>query len=63
MMIEPTETESKDTLDIFITVMKKIADEAKTEPDLLKNAPTRTPVRRLDEVLAAKNLDVRYEKK
>ncbi|MBN2857607.1 MAG: aminomethyl-transferring glycine dehydrogenase subunit GcvPB [Candidatus Delongbacteria bacterium] len=63
MMIEPTETESKETLDIFISVMKKIADEAKTNPELLKNAPTKTPVRRLDEVLAAKNLDVRYEPK
>jgi glycine dehydrogenase subunit 2 len=63
MMIEPTETESKDTLDIFIGVMKKIAEEARTNPELLHNAPTTTPVRRLDEVLAAKNLDVRYEKK
>ncbi len=63
MMIEPTETESKDTLDVFISVMKKIAEEARTNPDLLKNAPTSTPVRRLDEVLAVKNLDVRYEKK
>ena len=63
MMIEPTETESKDTLDNFINVMKKIAEEARTNPELLKNAPTSTPVRRLDEVLAAKNLDVRYEKK
>ncbi|MBU4486166.1 MAG: aminomethyl-transferring glycine dehydrogenase subunit GcvPB [Candidatus Delongbacteria bacterium] len=63
MMIEPTETESKDTLDDFIIVMKKIAEEAKTNPELLKNAPTTTPVRRLDEVMAAKNLNVRYEKK
>jgi len=63
MMIEPTETESKDTLDKFICVMKKIAEEARTNPELLKNAPTATPVRRLDEVLAAKNLDVRYEMK
>jgi len=63
MMIEPTETESKDTLDNFINVMKKIAEEARTNPELLQNAPTSTPVRRLDEVLAAKNLDVRYERK
>jgi glycine dehydrogenase subunit 2 len=62
MMIEPTETESKDTLDHFIKVMKQIAEEARTNPDLLHNAPTTTPVRRLDEVLAAKNLDVRYIK-
>ncbi len=63
MMIEPTETESKDTLDRFISVMKQIAEEAKNDPDILKNAPTTTPVRRLDEVLAVKNLNVRYLQK
>lgn len=54
MMIEPTETESKDTLDEFISVMKKIAEEARDDRQLLKSAPHITPVRRLDEVKAVK---------
>lgn len=54
MMIEPTETESKDTLDEFIAVMKKIAEEAKAEAQLLKTAPHTTPIRRLDDVKAVK---------
>ena len=59
-MIEPTETESKETLDAFIYAMKRIADEAVNEPETLKNAPVTTPVRRLDEVKAARELKVRY---
>ena len=55
MMIEPTETESKDTLDQFIDVMHKIAKEAKETPELVKNAPNNTIVRKLDETTAAKN--------
>ena len=53
IMIEPTETESKETLDAFIEAMRKIADEAVTEPELLKTAPHNTPVGRPDETLAA----------
>lgn len=56
LMIEPTETESKQTLDRFADVMLKIADEAHTTPELLKTAPHNTPVSRLDEVKAAKDL-------
>src|SRR5687768_3545177 len=56
LLIEPTETESKETLDGFIEVMLKIAEEAKTQPDLLKEAPHNAPVRRVDEVKAAKDL-------
>ncbi len=56
LMIEPTETESKQTLDEFVKVMLKIAEEAHTEPELLKSAPHNTPVGRLDEVKAAKDL-------
>ncbi len=56
LMIEPTETESKQTLDDFVKVMLKIAEEAHTEPELLKSAPHITPVGRLDEVKAAKDL-------
>lgn len=55
MMIEPTETESKDTLDAFIAVMKKIAEEARDQRELLKSAPHDTPVRRLDDVKAVKD--------
>ena len=56
LMIEPTETESKQTLDAFVEIMKKIAEEAHTQPELLKTAPHITPVGRLDEVKAAKDL-------
>jgi glycine dehydrogenase subunit 2 len=56
LMIEPTETESKETLDQFAEVLIKIADEAHTQPELLKEAPHNTPVGRLDEVKAAKDL-------
>ncbi|MCZ6765746.1 MAG: aminomethyl-transferring glycine dehydrogenase subunit GcvPB [bacterium] len=52
LMIEPTETESKETLDRFIDVMKQIAKEAAENPELLRSAPHETPVRRLDEVTA-----------
>ncbi|MFH1223345.1 MAG: aminomethyl-transferring glycine dehydrogenase subunit GcvPB, partial [Pseudomonadota bacterium] len=54
IMIEPTETESKEELDMFCDVMIKIAAEARTNPDILRNAPQTTPVRRCDEVGAAK---------
>ncbi len=56
LMIEPTETESKQTLDAFIEAMLKIAEEAHQEPELLKTAPHITPVGRVDEVRAAKDL-------
>jgi glycine dehydrogenase subunit 2 len=60
-MIEPTDSEPRETLDAFITTMKKILQEAGDTPDLLKNAPTNTPVRRLDEVKAIKELKVRWK--
>jgi glycine dehydrogenase subunit 2 len=56
LLIEPTESESKATLDNFITVMKQIAHEARETPDLLHSAPHVTPVGRVDEKLAAKQL-------
>lgn len=56
LLIEPTETEAKQDLDNFIEVMEKIAEEARTDPDLLHTAPHNAPVRRLDEVKAAKEL-------
>jgi glycine dehydrogenase subunit 2 len=61
MMIEPTETESKETLDQFARDMQQIAAEARTEPELLKTAPHNTPIRRLDEVRAARHPILRYE--
>ncbi len=54
MMIEPTETESKETLDNYINILKQIAKEAKEKPEFLKQAPYTTPVRRLDEATAAR---------
>ncbi len=60
LMIEPTESESKETLDYFIERMKQIVQEAKENPELLRKAPYTTPVRRLDEVKAAKEMMVRY---
>ncbi|MBQ9356666.1 MAG: aminomethyl-transferring glycine dehydrogenase subunit GcvPB [Prevotella sp.] len=54
MMIEPTENESKETIDGFIDVLRKIAQEAAEQPDLVKSAPNNTPIRRVDDVLAAK---------
>ena len=56
LMIEPTESESKQVLDAFADVMLKIAEEARTNPDILHSAPHVTPVGRLDEVKAAKDL-------
>ncbi len=55
LMIEPTENESRDTIDGFIEVMRKIAEEAKNDPDLVKSAPHNTPIGRVDDVLAAKS--------
>ena len=63
LMIEPTETESRETLDDFIAIMKRIAQEAKENPQLLHDAPLRTPVRRLDEAKASRELDVAYRSK
>lgn len=63
MMIEPTETESKETLDAFIEAMIQIAKEAEEEPEIVQEAPHTTVVKRLDETLAARNPILKYEKK
>ena len=60
MMTEPTETESKQTLDAYIEAMKEIAREAEENPEILHSAPHNTPVRRLDDVRAARQLDLRW---
>jgi glycine dehydrogenase subunit 2 len=61
MMIEPTETEPKETLDRFAEIMRAIAEEARSEPDLLHAAPTTTPVGRLDETKAARKPRLAFE--
>jgi glycine dehydrogenase subunit 2 len=60
LMIEPTETESKETLDSFCDAMIEICREAVETPELLKNAPSTSVVGRLDETLAVKQLNVQY---
>jgi len=59
-MIEPTETESKRDLDLFIDAMKQISREAQENPDVLKSAPHTSYVRRLDETSAARNPVLRW---
>ncbi|HYB52509.1 MAG TPA: aminomethyl-transferring glycine dehydrogenase subunit GcvPB, partial [Thermoanaerobaculia bacterium] len=60
LMIEPTETEGKAGLDAFVEAMRAIAREAEEEPDVVRTAPHTTPVRRVDEVAAARNLVLRW---
>ena len=60
IMIEPTETESKETLDDFIAIMRKVAEEAISDPEMVKSAPHTTPVRRLDETTAARKPILTY---
>jgi glycine dehydrogenase subunit 2 len=62
LMIEPTDTETRETLDEFVEALIKILEEAKTNPEILKNAPHNTPVSRLDEVQAARKPDLRWQK-
>ncbi|HBA86106.1 MAG TPA: aminomethyl-transferring glycine dehydrogenase subunit GcvPB [Verrucomicrobia bacterium] len=60
IMVEPTESESRETLDEFIEIMIELAEKAKTHPDELHAAPVTAPVGRLDEVAAVKNMDLAY---
>ncbi len=60
LLIEPTESEAREELDGFIDAMQKIQEEAENSPELLHEAPHTLPVRRLDEVRAARELDVRW---
>jgi glycine dehydrogenase subunit 2 len=60
MMVEPTETETMETLDGLAAAMLQAAEEAKTDPDILHQAPVTTPVRRLDEARAARHLKLRW---
>lgn len=61
LMIEPTETESKESLDHFIVAMRQIADEAETNPEFVTSAPHTTEYKRLDEVGANRNLNLRWK--
>ncbi|HYY46204.1 MAG TPA: aminomethyl-transferring glycine dehydrogenase subunit GcvPB [Candidatus Angelobacter sp.] len=63
LMIEPTETESRATLDAFIAAMGQIVEEIATDPEVVKTAPNDAPVGRLDEVRAARQLDLRWRPK
>ncbi len=60
MMMEPTETETKETLDRFIEIMHQISEEAKNDPEFLHNAPYNTPIKRLDEAGASRKPNVRW---
>ena len=60
LMIEPTETETRETLDYFVSVMRQIAEEARTNPEIVKTAPHTTPVGRLDQALAARKPNLRW---
>ena len=61
LLIEPSETESKETLDAFVEACIKIMEEAHASPDLVKGAPYTQPVRRLDDVKAARELDLAFK--
>ncbi len=60
LLVEPTETEAKEDLDGFVEIMRSIKREAETQPELVKQAPHTMPVRRLDDVRAARELDLAY---
>ncbi len=62
LMMEPTETESKQSVDAYADILLKIVEEARTHPELLHDAPHHTPVRRLDEVRAARKPVLRYRR-
>ncbi|PIQ37196.1 MAG: glycine dehydrogenase (aminomethyl-transferring), partial [Lysobacterales bacterium CG17_big_fil_post_rev_8_21_14_2_50_64_11] len=61
LLIEPTETESKETLDAFVEVMAQLLAQAGADPARMKAAPYTTPVRRLDDVKAARDLDLAFK--
>jgi len=63
LMIEPTETEAKETLDAFCDAMIRIAREAEREPAVIHDAPVTTPVRRLDQTRAARDPDLTWSPK
>ena len=62
MMIEPTESENKETLDRFISAMIEINEKIENDPERVRQSPFKTPVRRLDETKANRDLDLRWTK-
>jgi glycine dehydrogenase subunit 2 len=60
MMVEPTETESRSTLEAYAEALRRAAREARERPEILREAPSTTPVRRLDETRAARALKLRW---
>jgi glycine dehydrogenase subunit 2 len=60
LMVEPTETETKETLEGLAEAFRQVAREARLTPELLRDAPLTTPVRRLDEARAARRLQLRW---
>jgi glycine dehydrogenase subunit 2 len=60
LMVEPTETETREALDAFASALSRVARDAREEPALLREAPTTAPVRRLDEARAARQLKLRW---
>jgi glycine dehydrogenase subunit 2 len=60
IMVEPTESESRETLDVFAQAAAELIETARQNPDALLKAPVTTPVGRLDEVAAAKNMDLAF---
>ena len=63
LLIEPAETESKETLDAFVVAMKEILTEIQEQPDMVKGAPHEMPLRKLDDVKAARELDLSWKPK
>jgi len=61
MMIEPTESETRETMDRFVEAMLEINEKINTDPDLIRQAPVNTPVSRLDETKANRELDLRWK--
>jgi glycine dehydrogenase subunit 2 len=61
LLIEPAETESKETLDAFVTAMKEILTEIEEQTDMVKEAPHTMPLRKLDDVKAARELDLAWK--
>ncbi len=61
LLIEPAETESKETMDAFVTAMREILEEIEAQPDMVKNAPHTMPLRKLDEIKAARELDLTWK--
>ena len=62
-LIEPTETEAKEEIDRFIAAMEEIVNEARSAPDVVKGAPHTLPVKRLDDVRAARELDLAWKRR